>query len=119
MKKIFIAGPYHGANSLDVDQHTSRAEELGLRVAEMGGLPVIPHTMYRYWGRTLNADYWPARGIELLDVCDAVYVVAGYQSSRGTLAEISRAIMAGMRVFYSERPEDMERLREFIKSSGE
>lgn len=116
MKKIYIAGPYRGSNAWDVEQHIRRAEELGFRVAEMGGLPVIPHTMYRYWDGTLTDDFWLACGGDLLDVCDAVCVVAGYQRSRGTLAEISRAVMSGMRVFYSETPEDMEQLREFTKT---
>lgn len=100
MKKIYIAGPYRGSNAWDVEQNITRAEALGMRVAEMGGLPVIPHTLFAHWGGTLTADYWLACGDELFDISDAVCVVTGYASSPGTLAEINSAIMAGKPVFY-------------------
>ena len=114
MKRIYIAGPYRGANAWEVERNIRRVEELGFRVAEMGGLSVIPHTMYRYWDGTLTDDFWLACGIKLLDVCDAVCVVTGYANSRGTLAEINSAVMAGKPVFLQDSEEDLEQLRAFI-----
>lgn len=114
VKRIYIAGPYRGANAWDVYQNIARAEALGMRVAEMGGLPVIPHTMYRYWDGTLTDDFWLACGIELLDVCDAVCVVTGYANSHGTLAEIKHARETGKCVFRQDSEMDMAQLRAFI-----
>lgn len=116
MKKIYIAGPYRGANAWEVERNIRRVEELGFRVAEMGGLPVIPHTMYRYWDGTLTDDFWLACGIKLLDVCDAVCVVTGYANSRGTLAEIKHACEIGKAVFRQDSELDMAQLREFTQT---
>lgn len=113
MKLVCIVGPFRGKNSWEVERNIRRAEELGMRVAEMGAIPIIPHTMYRFWNGTLNDEFWLECCRRMLDMCGAVVVTDSWENSSGTRAEIRRAEDDKL-VFYSEHTVDMIRLQKWI-----
>lgn len=115
MELVYIAGPFRGKNSWEVERNIRRAEELGMRVAEMGAIPIIPHTMYRFWDGTLDDEFWLECGLRMLDMCVAVAVTDGWENSSGTREEIRRAEYDKL-VFYSENTVDMIRLQKWIDS---
>lgn len=98
---VYIAGPFRGANAWDVECNIRRAEITGLSVAEQGAIPLIPHTMYRFWDGTLDDSFWLACGIELLRKCDAVMLCPGWRRSKGTLAERAEAERLKLPIFDS------------------
>lgn len=98
MKLVYVAGPFRGANAWEVELNIRMAERVGMCVAESGDIPVIPHTMYRFWDGTLNDDFWLACGIRLLDQCDALVLCPGWEKSKGTLAEKAHAEKMGLPV---------------------
>ena len=100
MKLIYIAGPYRGANAWEVEQNIRRAEQIGFEVASAGAIPLIPHTMYRFWDGTLDDSFWLACGIELLERCGAMVCCPGWGASRGTLAERDRALAIEIPIFH-------------------
>lgn len=91
MKTIYIAGPFRAENPWEVEKNIRNAEHVAFGVACMGVAFICPHSMTRYFDGTLTDDYWLAMTIELLKRCDAVYLVPGWESSRGTIAEIAEA----------------------------
>jgi hypothetical protein len=99
VKLIYVAGRYRGLTAWEVEQNVRRAEELGLEVAKLGAGPVIPHSMNRFFYGTLPEKFWLAVVMALLERCDAVVMVPGWESSMGSQAECRRAEEMGKRVF--------------------
>ena len=99
MRVVFIAGPFRGKTAWDVERNIRRAEEVAMRVAELGAMPLCPHTNTRFFDGTLTDDFWLEGTQDLLSRCDAVVLVKNWQLSSGTKTEISLAEYLGIPVF--------------------
>jgi len=99
---VYIAGPFRGANAWEVENNIRDAESYGFKVAEIGAVPVIPHTMYRFWDGTLTDEFWLAATLETMRRCDAVLLLPNWKRSTGSKAEKAEAIRLGMPVFESQ-----------------
>lgn len=87
----FIAGPYT-APSLDlVRTNIYRAQLIGVAVIEAGALALVPHTLSSCIETCLPESRWLQHGLGWLAECHAVLLVPGWETSRGTLAEIEHA----------------------------
>lgn len=86
-KHVYIAGPYRGPNAWMVEKNIRRAENAGFEVAKLGAVPVIPHTMYRYFDGTLEDYVWLRYSMSLLKRCDAMLLIEGWRHSEGSSAE--------------------------------
>lgn len=107
MPLIYIAGPFRAANGLDLHRNICEAEALGYRVAELGAVPVIPHTMYRHFDRTLDDQFWLNGTLELLRPCHAAVFSARWTSSAGSRGEHRFCEQEGIEFFgvaHLERP---------------
>ena len=91
MKVVYIAGPYRAKDAWQREQNIRRAEEAAFLVAEAGMVPLCPHTMTRYFDGTITDDYWLAATMALLERCDAVLLLPGWEQSVGSRAEVRRA----------------------------
>ena len=87
MKVIYIAGPYRAGNAWDRETNIRLAESAGLYVASRGGVPLIPHSMTRYFDGTLTDLFWLEATLELLKRFDAMFLVGEWEKSTGTLGE--------------------------------
>ncbi len=58
MRLVYIVGPYRAATAWEVEQNIRRAEEVGLEIARMGAMPVVPHTLTRFYGGECPEDFW-------------------------------------------------------------
>lgn len=115
MKLVYIAGKYRGETPWDVEQNIRQAEEVAFQVAEMGCVPLCPHTMYRHFDRTLTDGFWLEATLKLLAVCDRMVVVDNYGESQGTLKEIERARELGISVAYMSGDEMLDGMFEIWK----
>lgn len=105
MKLAYIAGPYRGETSWHVESNIRTAENFGMEVAELGAVPVIPHTMYRFWHGTLDDRFWLDATLDLLRRCDAILLCLGWGMSEGSTAEKAEAERLGLRIFFAQSPE--------------
>lgn len=87
MKHFYIAGPYRGPTPWDVEGNVREAEVLGLLVARASGLPIIPHSMYRFFDRSLPDEFWLEASADLLLRSDALVLHPSWQRSAGAKAE--------------------------------
>lgn len=111
---IYIAGPFRAPTPWEIEQNIRRAEEFGLAVAKAGGIPVIPHAMYRFFQDSLPDEFWLQAGLEILQPCHAVAVCVSRErslQSLGTCGEIGSAVNQGIPVFYTT---DVPLLTEWI-----
>ena len=100
MQVVYIAGPFTGKTAWDVEQNVRRAEILALEVARLGAMPLCPHTNTRFFYGQCDEEFWYAGTMELLCRCDAVFMVPGWEHSKGATTERACAIELGIPVFH-------------------
>lgn len=89
---IYIAGPFRGPTPLAVRRNVEAARDLGLRVAQAGGYPVIPHTMTSEFDKQLTDQFWLDGTLELLKRCDAIVLAENFGDSVGARTEYAEAV---------------------------
>lgn len=99
MKVVYVAGKFRGPNNWAIQQNVRRAEEMSLRVAELGAMPLCPHKNTQHFQGLLNDQFWLDGTLELLRRCDAVVLCEGWEDSLGTRGEVMEAKRLGIPVF--------------------
>lgn len=99
MKVIYVAGPFRGANGWEIAQHVHRAEVLAYQVAQLGAMPLCPHTNTRHSHGLLSEEFWLDGTLELMSRCDAVIVTPDWGASIGACAEVIKARQLNLPVF--------------------
>jgi hypothetical protein len=92
MKVIYVAGPFRGETPWQVEENIRIAERTGLRVAKAGHIPLIPHTMYRFFDGSASDEFWLEGTQELLRRCDGIVMSVGWERSSGSKAELDLAM---------------------------
>lgn len=91
---IYVAGPYRAATRAAIAQNIAAARQVGLAAALLGWFPVIPHSNTSHldhYAPELPDEFWLRGTMEMMERCDAVVLVSGWEQSHGTQAEIARA----------------------------
>ncbi len=100
MRVIYIAGPFTAPNAWGIEQNVRAAEALGLEVAQLGAMPLIPHANTRFFHGVGGDINWYEGTLELMRRCDAIIVRAGSEDSKGVRAEIDEAWRLKIPVFH-------------------
>lgn len=111
MKVIYVAGPFRGPNSWEIEQNIRRAETLALEVWRAGAAALCPHTNTRFFKGAADDRVWLDGDLELLARCDAILMTPDWERSSGARAERDFAIERGLPVLY-----DLETAKDFIVS---
>lgn len=115
MRKVYIAGPFRGATPWAVECNVREAEVLALQVAQLGAVPVCPHTMTRFFDKTLPDQFWIEATLELLRMCQAVVFTPRWESSSGARGEEVEARRLGLPRFVA--PADIPALAAWIRTA--
>lgn len=103
MKLVYIAGPYTGDNYLAVEANIAQAREAAAWLANNGVGYYCPHLNSAHF-EAITPDvpiaFWYEMDYRLLDVCDALLVLPGWEKSWGTARELERAQEQNKPVFY-------------------
>lgn len=83
MKVVYIAGKYRGANAWEVRQNVVHAERWAYRVAQLGHMPLCPHTNTAHFDGTMTVQFWLDGTMELLRRSDHVLLIPGWEDSEG------------------------------------
>jgi hypothetical protein len=119
LPRVYVAGPFRGNTPWDIECNVRRAEDLGLVVAKMGAVPVIPHTMYRFYESSLPDEFWIEATLSLLHTCQSMVIDLPHErvaNSVGTMGEIEDCREHKRSFFYDDVEEDnnLEALRLWI-----
>lgn len=98
MKIAYVAGPYRG----DVETNVAKARMVSGLLCLMGYAVVCPHmnTHNMDFHTGLPDDYWLKATMSLMEKCDLVVLVPGWENSLGTQAEVDRAMLLGIPVHH-------------------
>jgi hypothetical protein len=105
MPRIYVAGKFRAQTPYLIEVNIRRAEDLALQVARLGGIPVCPHTMYRFYQHSLPDQFWIEATLSLLTTCHAMVVNQPYihiADSTGTRGEISYCMEKPLPLFYDD-----------------
>lgn len=109
-----IAGRFRGPNAWELENNVRRAEEVAYAVAHLGAMPLVTHSLGRYFDGTLTDQFWLDGTLELMRRCDALMMIPGWETSQGANTERALALEMGIPVF-----SDIDELeRWLIKESG-
>lgn len=101
MKVVYVAGPFRGPNSWEIEENIRRAERLALQVWRAGAAALCPHTNTRFFNGAADDAVWLAGDLELLARCDAVILTPNWRESSGARAEHDFATGRGIPCFHS------------------
>lgn len=96
MKLVYIAGKFRGADAWAIACNVHEAEAAALRIAELGGMPVVPHSLGQKMIGTLTEDFWLAGTLLLLSRCDGILLLPSWARSAGASAESAYAEKHGI-----------------------
>lgn len=101
MRLIYVVGPYRAATTWQRDVNIHAARVLGAAVAELGAMPVIPHSNTAHMDGLRDDAFWLEGTLELMRRCDAVITVPYWGMSAGSRGEVAEATARSMPVFHS------------------
>lgn len=110
MMLVYIAGPFSGKTRADVDANIARIGQLGVEVAKLGALPIMPHqnTQLPEFEGVQPYHFWIDGYLQLMGLCSCVLMAPDWESSNGARLEHAEAVDMTS-VFY-----DLESLREWL-----
>jgi hypothetical protein len=122
MKAVYISGKYSAPSNYRRQLNIMDAWMTAAQVWSLPGLyAVCPHAntahMDGVTGGDPEADYrkFIDADLDLLARCDAIFMIAGWEDSRGARMEYARAVELGLPVF-KEGENGLGRLREWAKA---
>lgn len=112
MKRVYVAGAYSADNVITVLDNMRYGMRAATEVFLLGHAPFCPWLDYQFQfmlraGEHLTVDDYYRYSIAWLDVSDIVYVIPGWENSKGTVAEIARAEELGIPIVF--HMEDIKR----------
>lgn len=104
----YVAGPYTAPSREEVQANIDKAEAVGKKMMHLGFAPIIPHKITSFWdedpqfAHIQHGDWMQKVCLPLLDKCDAIVMVHGWQESPGSVMEHQHASNRGIPIFYHE-----------------
>ena len=110
MKRCYIAGAYSSDNVLGVLNNIRKGIRASTEKFLEGYAPFCPWLDHHFQlmlrdGEELTVQNYYDYSMAWLEVSDMVYVLNGWENSKGTIAEIKRASELGIPVFYQKKIE--------------
>lgn len=106
MKIVYIAGPYtgptHGPESyVEISHNIINARGWAIKVMRLGNcVALTPHLNSAHMECDFNfPDFWYAADLELLKRCDAIFLIPGWERSKGSVKEKDFAITNNIPTF--------------------
>lgn len=110
---VMISGSFRGKNHWETENNIRRVEELAIKVQDLGAMPVMLHSMYRFFSGTATDEFFVDAGLELLERSDALLMEEHWANSEDAVRERNACREGGKPIFYS-----IEKLRGWLKQMG-
>ena len=95
--RLYISGPITGTSDAK-----ERFEAAALRISRMGNIPINPEPIGRLVMPKAGGLEYMTIDLLVLEFTDAIYMLRGWEDSRGARMELMKAKAHNMPVFYEE-----------------
>ncbi len=105
VKRIYVAGKYSDDNVIGVLNNIRDGIKAAVKVLKMGHVPFCPWLdfLFQFFDESLKVEDYYRYSMSWLEVSDEVWVLPGWESSKGTKAEIKRAEELGIPVRFLQK----------------
>jgi len=116
---VYVSSPYSADTVEQIETNVAFASEIGKQVLLAGHVPLVPHRISALWDKDgrlqkfSHEDWLLQFALPLLDKADAILVTGSWESSRGCLAEHTRAKYTVKPIFYSI--DDLKNHKEVVR----
>ncbi len=100
MKIIYVAGAYRAKTEWGLIQNIRKAEQAAIKLWQEGWAVICPHKNTAHFGGLCPDNTWLDGDLEMLKRCDAIYMLRGWEKSKGATAEHQLAIKMGLEVYF-------------------
>ena len=88
---IYLAGPYRGSCAAEVKRNITIAEAHAMHLWHLGYPTICPHLNSAFFDGCTEDKIFLEGYLRILESCDAMVLLDGWEDSQGTLGEIFRA----------------------------
>lgn len=99
-KLIYIAGRFRAKTPYEIHLNVIHAEAASLRLAKQGYDFICPHTQTQNFQNALPDKRWLEMCLHWLRLCDSIYLLKGWQTSKGSVEEKKVAEELGLELMY-------------------
>jgi len=107
MLRVYVAGKYSADNVVDVLRNIGKGEKAASELFWAGFYPFCPWHDASYIKDNPDNDFdvssFKRHSMAWLEVSDCIFVLDGYEESKGTLAEIERAKELNIPIYYERK----------------
>ncbi len=101
MKKvIYVAGPYRADCENNLFENIMRARAKARELWHEGWTVICPHANSMFMGDKDDFQLFLDGGLELVRRSDAIYMLAGFEKSEGSLQELALARELGKEIIF-------------------
>lgn len=98
MKVIYLAGPLSALTERERQANLKYAIDAAFKLRRLGFAVISPHEQGFCGPHALSYEGWMKHGLNLLKLCNAIYLLPGWEASPGTLRELRVAQILGIEV---------------------
>ena len=102
MKRVYVAGTYSGSDVITILKNIGRGEYYAAQIFKLGYAPFTPwhdkDFVIKLWDQDLDVDMFYKYSLTWLEVSDIMFLVPGWETSKGTLNEIEVAKNLGIKI---------------------
>lgn len=97
-----MGATHDGKSYFEISMNILRAREWGKRVIEAGAFAFVPHLNSEHYELDVDksADWWREADLAILKRCDAIFMMPGWEKSKGAVKEKEFAEREKIPVFY-------------------
>ena len=101
-KIIYVAGKYRGKTDYEQAENIYHAQRVALRLWELGWIVFTPHlnTAHFNWYSNLPDEVWLKGGLKFLEMCQAIFMLKGFEESMGAKRELEVALEKNLTIYY-------------------